>query len=175
LPLPPQTHVLNVTLDGEPWSLQWSFADLRPAGLLRWRYGPTRPGDRMAAWLQHLALCAARPEGVARRTRWLSSDGEFSLEPCDDAAERLRELLTLYRLGLREPLHFFPRSAWELQRKGPGAARAAWQSFRAYGEGDDPAYQLALRGVDEPLDADFELLARAVYGPLQGLLQDERE
>ena len=96
-PLPPQTHSLQFVLDGEPWQLQWSFADLRPSGLLRWRYAPTRAGDRMAAWLQHLALCAARPDGVAARTRWLSSDGEFSLAACDDAAAQLQQLLALYR------------------------------------------------------------------------------
>ena len=112
---------------------------------------------------------------MAPRTRWLSSDGEFSLEPCDDAPAVLRDLLALYRQGLREPLHFYPRSAWAFQRKGPGAARAAWQSARGHSEGDDPAYRLALRGVDTPLDARFEALARAVYGPLQALLRDERE
>nr|MCU0921829.1 exodeoxyribonuclease V subunit gamma [Burkholderiaceae bacterium] len=174
-PLPPQAHTLQVVLDGQAWQLQWSFADLRPAGLLRWRYGPTRAGDRLAAWLQHLALCAARPEGVAPLTRWLSSDGEFSFAPCADAAERLQELLTLYRQGLSEPLHFYPRAAWELQRKGPGAARTAWQSTQTWAEGDDPAYQLALRGVDEPLDERFEALSRVVYEPLRSLLQDERE
>jgi exodeoxyribonuclease V gamma subunit len=172
--LPPQTHTLDVALHGEAWQLQWSFADLRPAGLLRWRYGPTRAGDRLAAWLQHLALCAACPDGVALRTRWLSSDGEFSLEPCNDASAVLRNLLALYRQGLREPLHFYPRSGWEFQRKGPGAARAAWQTARGHSEGDDPAYRLALRGVDTPLDARFEALARAVYAPLQALLRDER-
>jgi len=173
--LPPHTHTLDVALDGEAWQLQWSFADLRRAGLLRWRYGPTRAGDRLAAWLQHLALCAAPAYGAALRTRWLSSDGEFQLEPCADAAEKLRELLALYRQGLSEPLHFYPRAAWALQRQGPGAARAAWQSSRSFGEGDDPAYRLALRGVDVPLDARFEALASAVYGPLQALLRDERE
>ena len=37
------------------------------------------------------------------------------------------------------------------------------------------SYRLALRGIDQPLDARFEALARAVYGPLQALLRDERE
>jgi len=173
--LPPQTHLLDLALAGEAWQLRWSFADLRPGGLLRWRYGPTRAGDRLAAWLQHLALCATPLDLVARRTRWLSSDGQFSLEPCDDAAAQLHELLALYRHGLSEPLHFYPRTAWAFQCKGPSAARAAWQSTQTFSEGDDAAYRLALRGIDQPLDARFETLARAVYGPLQALLRDERE
>ena len=174
-PLPPQTHSLQFMLDGEPWQLQWSFADLRPSGLLRWRYAPTRAGDRMAAWLQHLALCAARPDGVAARTRWLSSDGEFSLAACDDAAAQLQQLLALYGRGLSEPLRFYPRTSWAFQQGGYGAARAAWQSSHSWAEGDDPAYQLALRGVDDALDEPFEALAHAVYEPLQAVLQDERE
>ena len=130
----------------------------------------------MAAWLQHLALCAARPDGVAARTRWLSSDGEFSLAACDDAAAQLQQLLALYRHGLSEPLHFYPRTSWAFQQSGHSAARAAWQSAAtAWAEGDDPAYRLALRGVDDPLDEPFEALARAVYEPLQAVLQDERE
>jgi exodeoxyribonuclease V gamma subunit len=173
--LPPQTHSLQVALDGEPWQLQWSFADLRPSGLLRWRYAPTRAGDRMAAWLQHLALCAARPEGVAARTRWLSSDGEFSLAPCSDATAQLQQLLALYRRGLCEPLHFYPRTSWAFQQGGYGAARAAWQSTHTWAEGEDPAYQLALRGIDEALDEQFETLARTIYEPLRTALQDERE
>jgi exodeoxyribonuclease V gamma subunit len=174
-PLPPQAHTLQFQLDGEPWQLQWSFADLRPSGLLRWHYAPTRAGDRLAAWLQHLALCAAPPDGVAPRTRWLSSDGEFSLAPCSDAAARLQELLALYRRGLSEPLHFYPRTSWAFEQGGAGAARAAWQSLQGWAEGDDLAYQLALRGVDAPLDAQFETLAQAVYAPLRSALQDDRE
>jgi len=172
--LPPLGHTLALQLDGEPWQLQFGFADLRASGLLRWRYAPTRAADRLAAWLQHLALCAASPAGVQLRTRWLSSDGEFALQPCADAPAQLQALLALYRQGLGEPLHFFPRSAWALRRDGAGAARAAWQSPRTWSEGDDPAYQLALRGVAQPLDAAFEALAERVYGPLEALLQDER-
>ena len=173
-PQPPQSHTLDLTLAGEHWQLHWAFADLRPAGLLRWRYAATGAGDRLAGWLQHLALCAAPPDGVAPRTRWLSSDGEFGFEPCSDAAQHLRDLLALYRQGLCEPLHFYPRAAWALQHRGASAARAAWQSARVRGEGDDPAYRLALRGVGQPLDERFEALSHAVYGPLQALLRDER-
>ena len=96
--------------------------------------------------------------------------------PCADPAAALRALLRLYRQGLSEPLHFYPRSAWELQNKGPGAARSVWLSVKGVfvGESEDPAYRLALRGVDEPLDARFDALARAVFAPLMASLQDDR-
>ena len=52
---------------------------------------------------------------------------------------------------------------------GRSAAQGAWLSTpeRDFGEGADPAYRLALRGVVDPLDADFDALASAVFEPLQ--------
>jgi len=172
--LPPQTMTLEVELQGEAWQLQASFAELRASGLLRWRLGPARASDYLDAWLQHLALCAAAPAGVALRTRWLSSDGEFGFLPCTDAAARLAELLALYRRGLSEPLHFYPRAAWELLTQGLGTARRSWRAgeHNRFAEEADPAYRLALRGVAEPLDAEFETLAAAVFGPLREHLQE---
>ena len=88
----------------------------------------------------------------------------------------LRNLLGLYRQGLCEPLHFYPRSAWQQVLHGRSQALGAWLSTpeRAFGEAVDPAYRLALRGIDEPLDAAFETLASAVFGPLREQLQDSR-
>ena len=115
-----------------------------------------------------------RPDGVALRTRWLSSDGEFSLEPCDDAAEILRDLLALYRQGLSEPLHFYPRSAWAFQRKGPGAARAAWQSARGLRRRRRPGLPAGAARRRRPARRALRGIARAVYGPLR-VCADERE
>ena len=174
--LAPYVFTLELDLDGEAWQLQAAFADLRASGLQRWRHGPTRPSDYLAAWLQHLALCAAAPPGVALRTRWLSSDGEFSFEPCGDAATRLRELLALYRRGLQQPLQFYARAGLALVERGLDAARAEWwpSTHRPFAEGADPAYQLALRGIEDPLDAPFQHTARAVWLPLLQHLQDAR-
>jgi exodeoxyribonuclease V gamma subunit len=172
--LPPQTTTLAVPLQGEAWQLQTAFADLRASGLLRWRFGSARAGDYLEAWLQHLALCAAAPAGVALHTRCLHSEGEFAFSRCADAPARLAELLALYRRGLSEPLHFYPRAAWELLERGLGAARRSWRAseHNRFAEEADPAYRLALRGVTEPLDAEFEALAAAVFGPLREHLQE---
>ncbi|MGL6113289.1 MAG: exodeoxyribonuclease V subunit gamma, partial [Rubrivivax sp.] len=136
----------------------------------------SRAGDYLDAWLQHLALCADPPARAEPSTRWLSTDGEFSFTPCPDAVQHLRDLLRLYRRGSSEALHFFPRTAWQWLLHGRGKALGTWLSTpqRAFGEADDAAYRLALRGIDEPLDAQFEALATAVYGPLRQHLQDTR-
>lgn len=172
--LPPRALALRADLDGEALQLQADFADLRASGLLRWRDGEARATDYLDAWLAHLALCATAPAGVALRTRWLGADGEFSFAPCVDAAAHLRQLLALYRQGLDRPLRFFPKSAWEFVTAGLPAARNAWQvtPYHPYAEGADPAYMLALRGVDEPLDDEFQRLAHAVFDPLLAHLQE---
>ena len=165
-PLPPQTLDLAWDIDGERWRLQAVLGALRPPGQVGGRYGDAGAADHLQAWLQHLALCALAPGGVARRTHWVARDGAFGFDPVADAAARLRELVALYRRGLCEPLRFFPRSAWALLTQSEAAARSTWQRYGGGGEHDDAAYRLALRGVEEPLDAGFVALAHTVYDPL---------
>ena len=100
------------------------FADLRPSGLVRHRYDDTRATDYLTGWLTHLFLCALHPEEVALETRWISRDGDYRLHPCEDAEGVLQELLILYRRGLREPIHFFPKSAWKYIIGGASLSKA---------------------------------------------------
>jgi exodeoxyribonuclease V gamma subunit len=60
--------------------------------------------------------------------------------------------------------------------KSPSKATGAWESTRSrpYGEDRDPAYRLALRGVDEPLDAEFVECATTVFAPLLEVIEDDR-
>ncbi len=176
--LPPFHASLDITRDGETWCISGAFADLRPDGLVRQRYDDTRATDYLEGWLNHLFLCAAAPAGVAMRTRWLSRDGEYSIRHCARAAEILADLLALYWRGLREPLHCFPKSAWQYVRNDSNLKKAAgvWHSSRdpAWGESAHPAYRLALRGVANPLDADFQACAQALFGSLGEFLEDAR-
>jgi exodeoxyribonuclease V gamma subunit len=174
--LAPHSTSLEFAFGDETWVLGSAQAELRPSGLLRWRYGDSRAGDYLEAWLQHLVLCADSATPAARHTRWLSADGEFAFDACDDALAQLAALLGLYRRGLSEALHFYPRTAWQWVRHGRGKALAAWRSTRdrPFGEDADPAYGLALRGVDNALDGAFEALAQQVFGPLLSHLRDAR-
>ena len=169
--LPPHPVRLAINLDGEAWQLVASFADLRPDGLVRWRYDNLRAGEMLAAWITHLALCSAPAPGVKPQTVWLSLDPALRLRRPDQPAELLQDLLRLYRRGLREPLAFFPKSAWSYVENGESlsAASQAWTPTqdRPFAEGADPAYRLALRGRGDALGAEFTALAVRVFAPLR--------
>jgi len=150
---------------------------VRRTGLALHRYDDTRPTDYLTGWLTHLVLCAAAPAGTELRTRWISRDGEYRLNHCQEAAAILESLLGLYRRGLREPLHFFPKSAWVYQLTDSLAnARDKWRPAygEARGESEDAAYRLAFRGQDNPIDSNFEESTRIVFGGIRACLEDPR-
>lgn len=177
-PLPAHHAALALQVDGQPWQLLGSFAELRPQGLARWRYEDTRATDYLDAWLPHLLLNAQPAAGVQPHTRWWSRNGRFALRPVADAAARLQALVALYAEGLRQPLHFFPKTAWAHAASGGnrGKVESAWHSTpqQPFGEDRDPAYRLALRGRADPLDDAFAAAADAVFTPLIAALDDAR-
>jgi len=146
---------------------------------VRYRYDDVRASDVLSAWLQHLLLCAEPAPGAALRTTWQARDARFSLRPCENPREVLRDLLVLYERGLSEPLMFFPKSAWKYVRKNDSASAAAgvWRSTKQhpFGEETDAAYRLALRGLPDPMGegfAAFATCAHAVFDPLLLCLDD---
>ena len=178
-PVLPTHHVeLSFDLDGETWTLQNSYSALRADGQTIWKFDNTRAADYVQSWLAHLLLCAAPAPGVLAQTAGLSRDGHFQFSPCGPAYALLHELLGLYRQGLCQPLHFFPKSSWVYIRSNHNLDKAAatWRtsSARPYAESADPAYQLAFRGQSEPLDAAFQALAQTVFNPLLQHLHDSR-
>jgi exodeoxyribonuclease V gamma subunit len=177
--LDPFSDSLDFTLDGERWCLTGGFGDLRACGLIRYRYDDVRARDYLDGWIIHLFLNAMGPTVATARTVWHSRDGRFLLPPIEDARGQLEALLGLYRDGLHRPLHFFPKSAWSYISHDESLPKATstWSSttFRPYGEDRDPAYRLALRGIDTPLDDEFAACAMAVFGPLLRIIEDDRQ
>ena len=177
-PLDPISAALEFTLDGEPWRLTGGFGDVRASGLIRYRYDDVRAYAYLEGWIEHLFLNAIALPGLTARTTWHSRDGHYLLPPVEAARSELGALLALYREGLRRPIHFFPKSAWNYMI-GDGSLQKAsktWQStsFYPYGEDRDPAYRVALRGVDDPLDDEFEQCAAIVFAPLLRVIDDHR-
>ncbi|WP_151445795.1 exodeoxyribonuclease V subunit gamma [Lacisediminimonas profundi] len=159
--LPPVSSTIAFTIEGEQWLLEGALADVRADGLLRYRYADATVADYLTAWISHLFLNAC--QGQPHKTEWLARNGRFGFNPVEDPAALLQQLIALYRRGLSQPLHFFPKSAWEsIKKDNPNAARSKWTGGMFAGEGDDAAYQLALRGLPDPLDGEFAELSETV-------------
>ena len=129
-----------------------------------------------SGWRSAARVATAAP--IDRTTIWHSRNGSFTFPPVEDAALHLCNLVALYAEGLREPLHFFPRTSWTFMEEGEklGPAEGKWltrPSYR-YGEDRDAAYQLCLRGIENPLDEKFERCARIVFGPAFAVIADVR-
>jgi exodeoxyribonuclease V gamma subunit len=175
---PPESHTATIDfeIEGETWRLEGAVGELYGGRLVRSRYDDARVSDYLAGWIAHLFLCATLKTPPA--TRWHSRDGSYTLEPCAEARERLAELVALYREGLRQPLRFFPKSAWAyVTNDGDlGKAKARWRNWKnpAFGESHDPACRLALRGTAEALDERFAELANRILQPLHRHLTDPR-
>ena len=177
--LPPHIQTLTFSLNDETWTLTHSFNDLRPDGLLRYRYDQLRARDYLTGWILHLFLNAALPDKAMHQTVWHGKDDVYALRPIPqaDARNELQTLLGLYRNGLRSPLHFYPRSSWEYVRSGAGKARNAWQGGMSeqFAERSDPHYRQSLRAHPDPLGSEFEATAQTVFGTMQHFLEEKKE
>ena len=176
--MPAREMSLDFVIEDEAWRLNHRFDDLRQEGLIRHRFDKVRAGDYLSGWLQHLFLNAVAPIEVSCTTRWHSRDGDYVLEPLENARDRLHAIMLLYRRGLCEPLHFYPRSAWEYIKteRDLSKAETRWRGGQnpAFGESQDPAYRQALRGINDPLDADFEENAQIVFEDMVQHIIDPR-
>jgi exodeoxyribonuclease V gamma subunit len=124
----------------------------------------------MECWIEHLALNTLRSGATSEL--YLLND-EIHLSPISDPAKALKNLLTLFREGLSKSLRFFPRASFAFEAataKGKdalAAARLEWKgSERHPGESKNAYYRLAF-GDTDPLDAEFETLARRVCESLR--------
>ena len=167
LELPAEDHFPLLTLSG-------ALHQLRPGGqVVLWR-DHSSPIELIACWLKHLALCYAKPEGVALETRIIGQKGYWRFGPLDHAAAalELKKWLHDYWLGLSERLPFATRSsakyaeALSLEEGNPEtaakAARESWHgnSLRGFsGEESEVWYEMAWRGQSLPEDEGFAEMA----------------
>ena len=165
---------LEIDLSLGPMRLTGWLAGAAESGLVGYRMNTIQPWTRLELWVRHLVLNCLAPAGARRVSHWLGEGEEIRLLPVKAPEALLETLLELYWQGLREPLHFFPRSAHafvEAMRKGARVdplqkARRIWEgSDFSRGERENLYYQLAFRHAD-PLDEQFERLAKQVFQPM---------
>jgi exodeoxyribonuclease V gamma subunit len=148
------------------WTLNGRIDGLHETGLACYRPAALQPKDMLKIWIFHLALnCTNRSSSVL-----IGRESMQVYRPVEDSSVILRDLLTLYWRGLREPLRFFPRSSHafaketiepEGKRDPRTLAEVEWEIERA-----NTYIDLAFRNVSEPLDQDWQDLALKVFAPL---------
>ncbi len=165
---------------------------LGPEFAVRARISRLKPKDRLATWLQHLFVAAARahhPADLPRRTLYFARGGTLELRELAPAKalEQLAALLALYRDGQVEPLPFYERSSYAYaqarhdDRKSEAEARLAaareWHPDPfENGPGndlDDAAIALCARGHDPLAAPAFAVCAETVWMPFFCHAQEE--
>lgn len=173
----PLLDPLPFELVTDGWHLSGTMTDVRASALVRFRAAKLGAADRLRTWVAHLALQLAAPTDHPRTTIFHGTDLTVRFQPVADAADQLSALLASYAQGISAPLRYFPETSWEFAVRTDGikggrteplqAARNVWLgSDYNRPESGDRWFQLAFRGVDDPLDAEFERLALAVVRPM---------
>jgi len=169
---------ISVDLKFGEWRLSGVLRDAYPAALLRHRSANFKAKYLLGAWIAHLVLQCAAPDGAPKDTLLFSRDTTFRFRPVADAMSVLHDLIALYAEGLGLPLPFFPNSSYEFAKRtlegddhSPSKiiefARAKWlgTDFDP-GEADDPWIQLCFRGALDPLNLRWQEIALGVFEPL---------
>jgi exodeoxyribonuclease V gamma subunit len=170
----------TVPVGGVSRTVAGTVAGVRGSELVRVSYSRVGPKHLLSAWLELLALTAARPHTAWRavvigRNRQDGSRRVLGPVEAGEAETTLADLIALYDRGLRGPLPLPLKTAHcyaEAVRRGSNstnalrAAAAEWQR-REGGESSDPANVL----VWGP-EADVESLAAAGLGNAATLLWD---
>ena len=190
---------IDLTLDGEmPTRLIGTISGRWPKCVATPQYARLGAKHLLAAWIQHLALCATQPEDQTSRTIVISRADKgnaprlASFGPVDDAPALLRGLVELYWAGQREPLLLFPKSSHafaaamastEDRDKALHEARKQWTD-RFLGERDEPHLRRLFGEADvlastfaplgrPPSSGDFAAVAMRVFGPLLEHLKED--
>ena len=142
--------------------------------ILRQRCAKLKAKDLMRAWVQHLS---ANLIDKNRRTVVVALDDVVSFSPVANSEELLHDLLERFAVGMRKPLKFFPATSYAYanrkftqtgrQSKTPKeVAEQEWVGRDGLGESSDPYIELVFRGLENPLDEEWEEIATKVFEPL---------
>lgn len=165
---------LTFSLELGSFRLSGTLADVRREGLLRYRCARMRARDRLALWIEHLALCSAKAHAYPQESLLICRDSMLALPPPEDPACLLQALLAIYGSGLCRPLPFFPETSFAFPVKGRQEAQRRWYGapFGLFQpESADPAFALCF-GRNDPLDDEFEQLAEQIWGPFGAVAQE---
>ncbi|MDH5491719.1 MAG: exodeoxyribonuclease V subunit gamma, partial [Myxococcales bacterium] len=147
--------------------VQDAIRGLRPAGLGVCTFSTLRPKRLLRAWVPHLALQLAAPPGIEPLTTLLGRDAdgveEIRLGAVEAPAERLGELVSLFRLGMRLPIPFIPEASW--------AYAARFVETGSESEAQREAIRLLEGSSFAGIPSTFEGHPRRVFGSVDALFE----
>jgi exodeoxyribonuclease V gamma subunit len=174
---------LEVDLELNGFHVTGRIDKITGEGITIYRYARVRAKDHLLAWLNHLALTLSRGNGNPVRTFLAgidkSKDGNwvgFAYRLVSNSEEILTRLLQIYWEGLTKPIHFFPDSALAFARAindGKSTKTALYRAGQAWfggsmerGEKEDLYFQLCFGRVEDPMDEEFQELAKDIFLPV---------
>jgi exodeoxyribonuclease V gamma subunit len=173
----PRLDPIPVDRDLGPIRLTGRLTGLSSQGLVEYRPTTAKPKDWIGLWIRHLLLNVLRLPGVAPESRWLGEDETIVLGAVEEPMAHLATLAGIYWAGLSRPVPLFPEAGFayaerwhssQSQARARLAARTVWGGSdfsKKTPEGQDPYHRVVFRNRD-PLDAEFERLAREVFLPI---------
>ena len=176
---------IEANLEAAGFHLSGRLAAISDHGCIHIRYARRRVADLLKAWIYHLVYCLTAPSNCKKYSFLICKDSAIQFEPVADGLPLLENLLILFRRGLEQPIHFFPKTSHEyaeqLLRKGASEsaalarARKKWigSDFSKYtgGESADPFFDLCYRRLD-PIDDNFQEIAVQVFKPMFAYCKD---
>jgi len=162
-----------------------TIGDLWSSGLVRHQFARVTGKNLVGLWLRHLALCWTEGE---RLKSYLVGRGQgpspttLALRVVDHPSRWLEDLVALYRLGQRQPLRLFPKSAASYVsalrggKDGAAALRSATHQWLTTERRRDPHLLRVFPGDGAVLasgedELGFEALARRVFEPIYDHLE----
>ncbi|MCP3866582.1 MAG: exodeoxyribonuclease V subunit gamma [Gammaproteobacteria bacterium] len=159
---------LNVDIALGDFRIQGQLRHRQHSGLTNYRFGKLKCRDRLAAWIRHLILNVLAPNDSGRESCFVAEDCTMKLQPVDNPAELLQDLLEMRWRGLQLPLPFFPESSlgWYIHETYGSEFEHAWAGMNnPMPESCDSGVRIAFRGLN-PLGDAFEDSARSILKPL---------
>jgi exodeoxyribonuclease V gamma subunit len=176
---------IDVDLEINGFRLSGRLPPVSEYGYTHIRYARKRVKDLLKTWIYHLLYCLTASAEDEKISYLICKDSTTQFAPVIDPIPILTTLTRKFRLGLQEPIHFFPETSFEyaerLLKKSASDSTAIhnaerkWlgNDFLKYGRGEsrDPYYDLCFRHLD-PIDETFRKTALEIFEPLLAHIQD---
>lgn len=166
-----------------PLQLQGWLDRCFPAHMLRYRPAQVNARDRLATWVEHLALCiSASDQPCTTVYRGLSGKVHFRSVPREKAHAFLHVLIEFYQKGMRAPQAFDAHCAYDYLKQFKKDPDKALSSLEAnyYGSAfkngllDDPYFRRSYPHF-EKFSEKFLPLVDAIYAPMYEYMEEGKD